>query len=32
VRVEAYGPDEAAAKLAFETLLKRQLEKFPATG
>jgi hypothetical protein len=32
VRVEAYGPDEAAAKLAFETLLKRQLEKFPAAG
>jgi hypothetical protein len=32
VRVEAYAPDEAAAKLAFDTLLQRQLAKFPATA
>jgi len=32
VRVEAYAPDEAAAKLAFDTLLQRQLAKFPATS
>jgi len=32
VRVEAYAPDEAAAKLAFDTLLQRQLAKFPPTA
>jgi hypothetical protein len=32
VRVEAYAPDEAVAKLAFDTLLQRQLAKFPATA
>jgi hypothetical protein len=30
VRVEAYGPDDAAAVAALDSLLKRQLEKFPA--
>ncbi|WNV91482.1 hypothetical protein [Umezawaea sp. Da 62-37] len=32
VRVEAYGADEAAVKTAFDALLKRQLDKFPATS
>ncbi|TQM81888.1 hypothetical protein FHX81_4274 [Saccharothrix saharensis] len=32
VRVEAYGPDEAAAKAAFDELLARQLEEHPPTS
>jgi hypothetical protein len=32
VRIESYGPDAAAAKQAFDTLLNRELTKYPAAS